>query len=267
MNRFKLFMICSMTMTNLLFPTTVNGRLLLDIVNDSTFEAKIQINTNTGTDDMGGATIVLRFDTTQFYIPPTLSSDTSYVFHNFSGGHYSVAFVTKPFPNELWINIELESNNNGTTVSGLTSWTDVVTLKMKLIGSSPFGMLNFAVDSPFWAIFDGNNTSMWENGDFSQISSVEVECEMPAEYVLFQNYPNPFNPTTKIKYTLREESQVKLVIYNLLGEIIKVWVDNKITAGNHEFTFDSEGLPSGIYVYRLEANNKFIGAKKMILLK
>ena len=60
---------------------------------------------------------------------------------------------------------------------------------------------------------------------------------------------------------------MKLVVYNLLGEMIQELINNDIAAGNHEFTFNSDGLPSGSYVYRLEANNKIIGAKKMMLLK
>lgn len=254
-------------MTNLIYSTTVNGRLLLNTLNDSTLEAKIQINTDTGTDDMGGATIVIRFDSTHYYFPSLPVADTNYVFHNFSGGYYSTAFVTKPFSNEIWINIELESNNNGTAVSGLNSWTNIVTLKMKPIGNPLLGTINFNMNSPFFAIYDGNNSSMWNNGDFSQISSTEDDSELPKGFSLSQNFPNPFNPSTKIRYTLQEESQVKIAVYNLLGEMIHELVNNKIAAGSHELTFKGEGLSSGTYLYCLEVNNKFIGTRKMILLK
>ncbi len=91
--------------------------------------------------------------------------------------------------------------------------------------------------------------------------------DIPAEYNLAQNYPNPFNPSTKIKFSLKAESEVKLVVYNLLGEMIQELVNNKIAAGNHEYTFNSDGLPSGTYIYRLEANNEFISTRKMMLLK
>ena len=91
--------------------------------------------------------------------------------------------------------------------------------------------------------------------------------EFPTDYKLSQNYPNPFNPNTNIKFSLKADSDVKLVVYNLLGEMIKELVNNKITAGNHEYTFNSDGLPSGIYLYQLEANNQIIDVKKMTLLK
>lgn len=90
---------------------------------------------------------------------------------------------------------------------------------------------------------------------------------IPNEYELSQNYPNPFNPNTKIRFALKAESDVKLVVYNLLGETIKELVNNKIAAGHHEYTFNSDDLPSGTYIYRLEANNQTIGVKKMTLVK
>ena len=99
------------------------------------------------------------------------------------------------------------------------------------------------------------------------LSSKTINSEIPTEYQLLQNYPNPFNPSTKIRFALKSESDVKLVVYNLIGEMIQELINNKIAAGNHEFTFNSHGLPSGTYVYRLEANNEYIGSKKMILLK
>jgi len=91
--------------------------------------------------------------------------------------------------------------------------------------------------------------------------------DAPTDYQLGQNYPNPFNPNTNIRISLKADSDVKLVVYNLLGEMVEELVNNKIAAGNHEYTFNSDGLPSGIYLYQLEANNQIIGVKKMTLLK
>jgi hypothetical protein len=99
------------------------------------------------------------------------------------------------------------------------------------------------------------------------LSTNSHKPEVPTEYQLLQNYPNPFNPHTNIGFSLKNESEVKLVVYNLLGEMIKELVNNKIAAGNHEYTFNSDGLPSGTYLYQLEANNQIIGVKKMTLIK
>ena len=85
-------------------------------------------------------------------------------------------------------------------------------------------------------------------------------------FVLEQNYPNPFNPSTKIKFSVASESQVVIKVYNLLGKEVAVLMNEKKTPGFYELNFGGEKLPSGIYVYRLEAGS-FSSSKKMILLK
>ena len=89
-----------------------------------------------------------------------------------------------------------------------------------------------------------------------------------------QNYPNPFNPSTTIKFSVAQESNVKLSIYNLLGQEVNVLINNQIQqAGSYNVTFDARNLTSGIYFYRLTASpiekgtNSFVDVKKMILLK
>ncbi len=90
--------------------------------------------------------------------------------------------------------------------------------------------------------------------------------EIPGEYSLGQNYPNPFNPTTKILFDIPKESNVKLVIYNILGSEVKVLLNENVSAGKYEAAFDASNLPSGTYFYRLETGN-YVQTKKMILIK
>jgi hypothetical protein len=104
------------------------------------------------------------------------------------------------------------------------------------------------------------------NGQFEYSPEVELEVTPPAVFGLDQNYPNPFNPTTNIKFSLAEAGFVKLAVYNSLGEEVAVLVNNTIEAGFHNVNFDAANLPSGTYVYRLEAPG-FIEAKKMLLMK
>jgi len=266
MSKVMLFFLSIIILTNFLHSTTLNGRLLSQASNDSIVEVKVQINTDTGIDDLGGATIVLTFDTTNFYYPDSPIVNLYYIFHNFWDGNYDTSFITKPFPNELWINIDLQSANNGTVISGINSWTDVVTLFLRLKNGQSPGSVNFDPNSPYWAIFDGDNTTFWENGIFSTINDLDIISESPEQYALKQNFPNPFNPSTKIRISLSSESDVKIEVYNLLGELIRTLINNKIAAGNHEIIFESDGLPSGIYIYRFESEN-YMDSKKMILLK
>jgi hypothetical protein len=86
------------------------------------------------------------------------------------------------------------------------------------------------------------------------------------KYSLEQNYPNPFNPLTTIRYTLPEAGEVRLTIYNILGEEVAALVSGFKDAGMHTVDFDASQFNSGLYIYKLEAG-RFIQVKKMILLK
>ena len=104
------------------------------------------------------------------------------------------------------------------------------------------------------------------------------------DYLLYNNYPNPFNPTTKIGFHLKERAYVKLLVYNINGELIEVLVNEEKPAGYHEAEFNAIGkqseelnkkygsLASGIYLYRIEVMGEgnipvYSEMKKMILLK
>jgi len=93
-----------------------------------------------------------------------------------------------------------------------------------------------------------------------------VFSPLPNHISLFQNYPNPFNPVTTIKYTLPYQSDVRLEIYNLLGQQVETLVDKIQKPGHHVIIWDASDYSSGIYFYRLTAGNKMI-AKKMVLVK
>lgn len=95
---------------------------------------------------------------------------------------------------------------------------------------------------------------------------VDGEEIIPTEFSLSQNFPNPFNPTTNIKFGLPKESNVVLRIYNILGEEVATLVNKVMPAGFHTVNFDASRLTSGLYIYRIEAEN-FVQVKKMMLMK
>lgn len=86
------------------------------------------------------------------------------------------------------------------------------------------------------------------------------------EYNLVQNYPNPFNPSTIIKYQIPKAGNVKLIVYDILGREVAKLIDEFQNDGRYEVKFDASNLSSGIYIYRLEAND-FVDSKKMMLVK
>jgi hypothetical protein len=102
----------------------------------------------------------------------------------------------------------------------------------------------------------------------SEITSIkEVSSkDIITKYSLEQNYPNPFNPNTAISYSLTSASNIKLIVYNSLGQTVKVLENGYKNAGNYTVNFNAGDVPSGIYFYRLEAG-QFSQVKKMMLVK
>ena len=86
-------------------------------------------------------------------------------------------------------------------------------------------------------------------------------------YELFQNYPNPFNPATTITFSIVAKNKVSLIVYNILGQKVAELINKEMEAGIHKFDFNSKGLASGTYIYRLNVENQFTSTKKMVLLK
>ena len=96
-------------------------------------------------------------------------------------------------------------------------------------------------------------------------------AELELNVTLGNNFPNPFNPTTYINYSLTNSADVKLVVFNTKGQIVKTLVNEIQTAGTHTVVWNGtsdrgDGLTSGIYFYNIKSG-RFTSTKKMILLK
>jgi minor extracellular serine protease Vpr len=98
------------------------------------------------------------------------------------------------------------------------------------------------------------------------VTGVSEENTIPKSYALYQNYPNPFNPSTTIEFDIPERTNVKLVIYDILGREVETLIDKELEPGKYKLNFNATNLPTGVYFYRLQAGN-FIEQKKMILIK
>ena len=100
----------------------------------------------------------------------------------------------------------------------------------------------------------------------------KVNQNIPLDFSLYQNYPDPFNPSTTIRYALPARSLVRIVIYNMLGQVVKVLTDAEQQPGYQSVVWNANAA-SGMYFYRIEAssidnpNNRFVETKKMLLLK
>jgi len=119
------------------------------------------------------------------------------------------------------------------------------------------------------------------DGTYDYSPEIEVEIASPKSYNLAQNYPNPFNPTTSIQFSVPVAADVRITLYNSLGQEIQELVNRNFAAGLHYFDFSAEGgsasgrdatfITSGVYYYRIEANgndgSNYVSFKKMVLLK
>jgi len=142
--------------------------------------------------------------------------------------------------------------------------------------SDKFGM--YHLDSPG----EPPGTTQWSTNVYygiiggvefgNPVSVDETDPAFPIKFSLSQNYPNPFNPTTKIRFTIQSVETTRRVVfttlkvYDVLGNEIATLVNEEKPAGSYEVKFNNEGLPSGIYFYRLTTGG-YSATKKMILIK
>lgn len=113
-------------------------------------------------------------------------------------------------------------------------------------------------------VFDPGNDIVLKQG--TTLIGVNELSEIPIEFALYQNYPNPFNPSTSIKFDIPKRSFVTLKIYNVLGELVSMPINEIRNKGKYSIDFDGSNFASGIYFYEIKAGY-FTDVKKMILIK
>jgi photosystem II stability/assembly factor-like uncharacterized protein len=137
------------------------------------------------------------------------------------------------------------------------SWIEDLDLRGKYVNS----MTN--IDGEFLWIVGNNGFIKHRQSTPTDIENNYMQID---KFDLFQNYPNPFNPTTKISYQIPTSENVKITVYDLLGNEVAELVNENKNVGNYEVEFKANNLSSGVYFYQITAGN-FIQSKKMILLR
>jgi hypothetical protein len=109
------------------------------------------------------------------------------------------------------------------------------------------------------------------DGTFKYLNVVLVDVGLPKQFQLSQNHPNPFNPTTTVKFQLPVDANVRIDLYNSIGQKVSELLNSDLSGGVHEVSFEGSNLSSGIYYYTMNAigkdGNNFTSTKKMILMK
>lgn len=180
MKFFNLVILIGLIYSASIFATSVNGRFVVVKSDTLNLSVKLQINTDTGKDDMGGATIVISFNKTVLGFSSNPVVNQNYKFHNFSSGSYKEATVTRPLSDKLWINIDLpsENSNKGIVVSGSSGWTDVVTLNFDVKDSRDTAIVKLLGNNIFWLIYDGDNSTSWLAGNLTDLVNAPVQIEL-----------------------------------------------------------------------------------------
>ena len=157
------------------------------------------------------------------------------------------------------------------TINGGNNWLFQVPDTMIHIPQYKF--IQFVNNRNGWAFSVGlGGIHTTNGGDTTFLVGVQqVSSQVPKQYELFQNYPNPFNPKTNIKYSVKSQtSNVKLIVFDILGKQIAELVNQKQNAGTYEVDFDGSNLSSGVYFYKLTVTTGkevFIETKRMVLIK
>jgi hypothetical protein len=161
----------------------------------------------------------------------------------------------------------------GENGSGITKFTDLTenwnATVMSTIDNLPLGALHWS-DARI-AAFDSKADYALVNAAYQVLAGKplavkELPVGVAGKFELAQNYPNPFNPSTMINFTLAKASDVKLAVYNVLGQQVATLLNQHMSAGSQSVVFDASKLTSGVYFYRLDAGS-FSSVKKMMFLK
>ncbi len=155
---------------------------------------------------------------------------------------------------------DIDGDGDFDIISGITTGAFIIDCKL------PKGL-----KTP-WKTYRGNLLRTGFYGDNELFTSIDENVPQVTKAVLNQNYPNPFNPTTTISFSLPENSSVELNIYNIKGQKVRSLLDDQRDKSSHSIVWNGKNdngnsVSSGIYFYKLEANNRMIDTKKCVLLK
>ncbi|UCC44617.1 MAG: T9SS type A sorting domain-containing protein, partial [Candidatus Zixiibacteriota bacterium] len=127
-----------------------------------------------------------------------------------------------------------------------------------------------------WAELDTQNSVVypdWSGQKCFQVIDLGTDVQdqagsgLPTTFALAQNYPNPFNPTCIIKFDVPHRATLTLKVFNILGQEVATLVNGSVDAGYHQVEWDASAFGSGVYFYRLEADDGLLSTKKMVVLK
>ncbi|MFA6596264.1 MAG: DUF5666 domain-containing protein [Ignavibacteriaceae bacterium] len=196
-----------------------------------------------------------------------------------------VSYVKTNLNENLAVKVEIESDPHTVKFDGVVTSADSNNIQLSVpafsVSSNTLFMTSTYTQTQSSSIQTGQSVTVWAvQGQNGSLSAIQVQqltgsataingghsTSLPNVFELKQNYPNPFNPSTEITFMLAKQEQVSLVVYNMIGQQVAMLINGPQSAGSHVVKFNSADLPSGVYLYRLQAGS-FGDVKKMILIK
>jgi len=174
-------------------------------------------------------------------------------------------------PEFVWYTIDSTYGYQFQLAEGLDVDSNLIVIDTTLVDTSfiPFKLEEDKIYS--WHVRAHNNYgfSQWSainKFKTTKLSAITGTFGLPAKFNLEQNYPNPFNPVTNIKFSIPKPGNTSLKVYDILGRIVSVLLNDNLSAGNYSISFSGADLPSGFYIYVLRSGKNIL-IKKMLLLK
>ena len=188
----------------------------------------------------------------------TLGGQNSWFTLDHLGNVYSVASYSSVYPLSNVMMIKYDS-------SGRKLWTQSY---IDTFSTTSFikvdEKLNIYLTGSRGTYTNGNNAFTVK---YNQLTGIKTSSSsIPVNFKLYQNYPNPFNPATKIEYSIPQNGNVLLKVYDMLGREVAVLVNEYKNAGYYTVNFDGSKLSSGVYIYKLQSG-QYSDMKKMVLIK
>jgi hypothetical protein len=162
------------------------------------------------------------------------------------------------------VNLEIDVETNAYPITLSWDLNPANGIEYSFMSDSGFGKISQIIDKKGNTIIGENS-----NGKIKLFGNVgnSLSSYLPEKFELLQNYPNPFNPSTVIEFSLPENvGNVRLSIYNVLGERVAELVNTSLVAGNYQYQWNASNVATGMYIYELRTD-KFVAVKKMMLIK
>lgn len=198
----------------------------------------------------------------------TSSSDTSKVTYRWSKSSSAPGIIYKfraqKFGGAQSILINSDNNGQDTSITLRKSFLDSLAAQFGTTGDSVLVQCRAYAYNGFDSLSTGNQLIL--NIVRTTVGINQISSEIPGEFKLENNYPNPFNPETTIKYQLPKAAFVSIKLYDITGREVARLVNQRHEAGYYDYRFNGASLSSGVYFYRIEAD-QFTDIKRMVLIK